>query len=565
MFWFFRRKKKELEEDSSVTDTPVSSEVPAFPLPAQNTDVISPKSSSSATAHNVGQVRIRSSIGNATSSSRTTNNVGHTLTTDRGTASRTGGARVGSSVSSINSKVRGLNSGGTASRQVNVSSVHRTGPSHTLGTISYGNKDAVTHSKSLSSSLRHTNKSGNTSLPRSTIGLTPENKENRTLSTSRNTTFKPVNNKTPALSPTGKYQTSSSQSKSVPAVGTTGSSLHVGRTSQEATAKTIKGSGAHEHRDAPTIQKRKVAYVPSTYTPRETLRDADRSLSNEARSDHQGISDMQYHRFSDFIQEVSGIVLGENKQYLVNSRLFTLLGRFKINSVDEIVNKAMEEGKYPAITDAVIDAMTTNETMWFRDTYPYLALKNMLLPDLARRRRNPVRIWSAACSSGQEPYSIAMVVMEQAGVMLHVDPSTTQVVATDLSPEMLEHCRQGIYDAHALARGLSAERKAKFFKKTSEPGKMQIDARVRKMVVFKQLNLLGSYALLGRFDIIFCRNVLIYFNNDVKSQIVNKFAQVLNPGGYLFLGSSESLSGLTDKFDMVRCNPGLAYRLKNDL
>lgn len=275
------------------------------------------------------------------------------------------------------------------------------------------------------------------------------------------------------------------------------------------------------------------------------------------------VTDMQYRRFAAYLEEQSGIVLGEGKQYLVNSRLSTLLTRFQITTVDELINKAFEPQKYKDIASAVIDAMTTNETLWFRDTYPYLALKNMMLPELAKKRKSPVRIWSAACSSGQEPYSIAMIVQEQASQMLHVDPATTQVVGTDISPEMLEKCRKGLYDAHALARGLSPERKQKFFKHTKEPGVMAIDDRIKAMCQFRHMNLLSSYALLGKFDIIFCRNVLIYFNNEVKSSILNKFALSLNPGGYLVLGSSESMSGLTEKYDMVRCNPGLAYRLKS--
>ncbi len=274
------------------------------------------------------------------------------------------------------------------------------------------------------------------------------------------------------------------------------------------------------------------------------------------------VSDMQYHRFAKYIEEQSGIVLGENKQYLVNSRLSALLLRFKVPTIDELINRAMQPNIYKDISSAVIDAMTTNETLWFRDTYPYLALKNIILPELARAGKIPVRIWSAACSSGQEPYSIAMIVQEQATNMVHVDPSQCQIIGTDISPEMLDRCRFAHYDNHALARGLSAERKAKFFKPTKDPNVMRVDDKIKQMVTFKQMNLLGSYSLLGRFDVIFCRNVLIYFSNEVKSQILNKFALCLNPGGYLILGSSESIQGLSDKYEMVRCNPGLAYRLK---
>ena len=278
--------------------------------------------------------------------------------------------------------------------------------------------------------------------------------------------------------------------------------------------------------------------------------------------DSQEVTDVQYRRFAAFIEEKSGIVLGAGKQYLVNSRLSSLLSKFKIQTVDELINKAMEETPNNKIQEEVIDAMTTNETLWFRDTYPYTALENTILPELAKRAKYPVRIWSAACSSGQEPYSIAMIVQEQLGKMLHVDPKQTQIIGTDLSPEMLTTCRLGQYDVHALSRGLSAERKAKFFKPCHKPNMMQIDVRVKSMVEFRPMNLLGSYALMGKFDVIFCRNVLIYFSNEVKADILRKLTMCLNPGGYLILGSTETLVGVSDKYEMMRCNPGIIYRLK---
>lgn len=156
-----------------------------------------------------------------------------------------------------------------------------------------------------------------------------------------------------------------------------------------------------------------------------------------------------------------------------------------------------------------------------------------------------------------------MVVREQATSVVRVNPDSCQIIGTDISPEMLERSRFAHYDNHALARGLSAERKAKFFKPTEDPNVMRVDDVVKNMVTFKQMNLLGSYSLLGKFDVIFCRNVLIYFSNEVKAQILEKFSACLNPGGYLILGSSESIQGLSDKYEMVRCNPGIAYRLKS--
>lgn len=287
-------------------------------------------------------------------------------------------------------------------------------------------------------------------------------------------------------------------------------------------------------------------------------RDGRTSLVTEK----QEVTDVQYRRFATFIEEKCGIVLGDGKQYLVNSRLSSLLGKFRVQTVDDLINKAMEERPNNKVQEEVIDAMTTNETLWFRDTYPYRALETIILPELAKKAKYPVRIWSAACSSGQEPYSIGMIIQEQMSKMLHIDPKQTQIIGTDLSPEMLSICRRGQYDVHALSRGLSPERKEKFFRPTHNPNMMAIDSRVKSMVEFRPMNLLGSYALMGRFDVIFCRNVLIYFSNDVKADILRKLTMCLNPGGYLILGSTETLIGVADKYEMMRCNPGIIYHLK---
>ena len=279
-------------------------------------------------------------------------------------------------------------------------------------------------------------------------------------------------------------------------------------------------------------------------------------------TEKQEVTDVQYRRFAAFVEEKCGIVLGEGKQYLVNSRLSSLLSKFRVQTVDDLINMAMEERPNNKAQEEVIDAMTTNETLWFRDTYPYKALESIILPELAKKAKYPVRIWSAACSSGQEPYSIGMIIQEQMSKMLHIDPKQTQIIGTDLSPEMLSICRRGQYDVHALSRGLSPERKEKFFRPTHTPNMMAIDSRVKSMVEFRPMNLLGSYALMGRFDVIFCRNVLIYFSNEVKADILRKLTMCLNPGGYLILGSTETLVGVSDKYEMLRCNPGIIYHLK---
>ena len=271
------------------------------------------------------------------------------------------------------------------------------------------------------------------------------------------------------------------------------------------------------------------------------------------------LDDKSYHQFRTFLEQQCGIVLGENKQYLVKSRLAPLMVKFDVPSLAELVARTLSPVDRQ-LRAAVIDAMTTNETLWFRDDYPFKLLANKILPELVNRR-TPLKIWSAASSSGQEPYSIAMTSLEYQKKNPSAFPRGVQVVGTDISTTMLDHCKYGHYDSLALARGLSEERKRQFF----EPGAndmLKIKDHVKKMVNFRPLNLLNSYSLMGRFDIVFCRNVLIYFAPEIKAQIIAQIHGVLNPGGYLFLGASESLSGLNQDFSMIRCNPGIVYQKK---
>ena len=271
------------------------------------------------------------------------------------------------------------------------------------------------------------------------------------------------------------------------------------------------------------------------------------------------LDEKSYHQFRTFLEQQCGIVLGEKKQYLVKSRLAPLMNKFDVSSLGELVTRTLSPVERQ-LRAAVIDAMTTNETLWFRDDYPFKLLQNKLLPEFADRK-TPVKIWSAASSSGQEPYSIAMSVLEYQQRNPGAFMRGVQVVGTDISTTMLDHCKYGHYDSLALARGLSAERKRQFFE-NGDNGMLKVNDQVKKMVSFRPLNLLNSYSLMGKFDIVFCRNVLIYFSPEIKAQIISQIHGTLNNGGYLFLGASESLSGLNDDFNMIRCNPGIVYQKK---
>lgn len=272
------------------------------------------------------------------------------------------------------------------------------------------------------------------------------------------------------------------------------------------------------------------------------------------------ISAEEYRAFCSFLEAACGITLGENKHYLVTSRLTRLMGELSIAGLGELVER-LQQGRDRALRTRIIDAMTTNETLWFRDNFPYQVLTDELLPEFSKQRGRQVRVWSAACSSGQEPYSISMIAQEYQQKNPGALASGVQIVATDISTDILKEARDAVYDKMSLARGISDDRRKRFFIENGD--KWQIRPEIRQRVMFSELNLMQSYVALGRFDVIFIRNVLIYFSAALKRDIFERMAKSLNPGGYLFLGSSESLSGHTDAFDMVRSRSGVYYKLKS--
>ncbi|MFO8003285.1 CheR family methyltransferase [Thioalkalivibrio sp.] len=263
-----------------------------------------------------------------------------------------------------------------------------------------------------------------------------------------------------------------------------------------------------------------------------------------------------YEDFRVFLEQSCGLVLGENKHYLVTSRLSRLMGEFSVNSVAELLHLRKTGGR-SGLRERVIEAMTTKETYWFRDIFPFEILKNQILPEQAKAGANNLKIWSAACSSGQEAYSISMAVSEfqqaRPGTLKNV-----QITGTDISAAIVNDARAGRYDSLAIARGLSPERRDRFFSRDGDHWVLRPEIKARAS--FREFNLLDNYTLMGRFDIIFCRNVLIYFSAENKRKILARMAQALNPRGYLFLGASESMANYSDAFEMVRSNPGVVYR-----
>ncbi|MCG6206248.1 protein-glutamate O-methyltransferase CheR [Rhodopseudomonas sp. HC1] len=249
----------------------------------------------------------------------------------------------------------------------------------------------------------------------------------------------------------------------------------------------------------------------------------------------------------DYLQKVlkdrSGLMLSADKKYLLESRLLPLARKIGVPGISELVQK-MKGGSEKLIHD-VVEAMTTNETFFFRDKTPFDHFKDSVLPELikARSGRRSLRIWCAASSTGQEPYSLAMLLKERAA---DLSGWRVEIVATDLSPEVLEKSRSGLYTQFEVQRGLPIQFLVKYFK---QDGMMwQLNPDVRGMVQFRQFNLLQEFAALGKFDVIFCRNVLIYFDQATKSDIFNRLMKANEPDGYLFLGAAETVVGLTDSY-----------------
>ena len=252
---------------------------------------------------------------------------------------------------------------------------------------------------------------------------------------------------------------------------------------------------------------------------------------------------LDYEYLRKLLKERSGLDLSADKQYLVESRLLPLARRSNLNGIPELVQRM--KGGAGTLTSEVVEAMTTNETFFFRDKIPFDHLKDAVLPALAQARaaRRALRIWCAASSTGQEPYSIAMLLKEMTALF---SGWRIEIVATDLSQAVLEKSKAGLFSQFEVQRGLPIHLLVKYFAQKGEL--WQLNADIRSMVQHRQLNLLQDLSHLGTFDVIFCRNVLIYFDQQTKAGIFGKIARMLEPDGVLALGAAESVVGITNLF-----------------
>ena len=257
-----------------------------------------------------------------------------------------------------------------------------------------------------------------------------------------------------------------------------------------------------------------------------------------------------FEAIAGMLKARSGLIVGPDKLYLLDTRLGPILKREGLRDLQDLASR-LRPGS--PLEREVVDAMTTNESLFFRDTKPFDALRLRILPRLhaARPRGTPLRIWSAAASTGQEAYSIAMILADAAD---HLADRRIDILGTDIAREPLERARAGLYSQFEIQRGLPMQMLVRHF--TKEDAQWRIKPALRSAVTFREHNLLGDLACLGRFDVIFCRNVLIYFDAATKRLVLDALARQLSPDGVLFLGGAETVLGLSQALDAVPGEPG---------
>jgi chemotaxis protein methyltransferase CheR len=268
-----------------------------------------------------------------------------------------------------------------------------------------------------------------------------------------------------------------------------------------------------------------------------------------------------YSYLSTLLRTKSGLALGPGKEYLLESRLPPVAKAYGFGSVNELVS-ILRAGPHQELIKAVCDAMATGETFFFRDTVPFEIMRTTILPELAERCRRggrALRIWSSAASTGQEAYSIAMLIAEM-GVQL--SGVRIELVATDFSSQALNRARRGVFTQIEVQRGLPERYLRQFFINTPEGFRLSDD--IRRRVAFKELNLLESFRSLGQFDIVLCRNVLIYFDTMTKKDVLDRLSSALVPGGYLFLGATETAFGLTERLVRIPDIPTSLHVRRDD-
>ena len=253
------------------------------------------------------------------------------------------------------------------------------------------------------------------------------------------------------------------------------------------------------------------------------------------------------------VKSRSGLTLSPDKAYLVENRLMAVARKWGMNDIDGLASSVRGSPNEELLRE-ITEAMTTNETLFFRDQVPFEQLETVVLPRLmeSRKQARHIRIWSAACSSGQEPYSIGMILKGMGSIL---DDWRIDIVATDISRTMLDKARTGLYTQFEVQRGLPIAMLMKHFRQAGD--KWEIDPAIRGMVEYQEFNLLNDPASLGKFDVVFCRNVLIYLDPPTKSNVLEKIWKIMPTDGVLYMGGAETVMGVTEKFQPVNEHRGM--------
>ncbi|MQP63939.1 chemotaxis protein CheR [Niveispirillum sp. SYP-B3756] len=260
-----------------------------------------------------------------------------------------------------------------------------------------------------------------------------------------------------------------------------------------------------------------------------------------------------FDMFCTLLRQRSGLVLTSDKAYLLESRLMPVSRKWNLKGLEELA-AAVRSKRDEAMLRDITEAMTTNESSFYRDQKPFDQFKAVVLPMLLanRQAKKTIRIWSAACSSGQEAYSLAMLLNEEGAKLAGWK---IEIIGTDLSGEMVAKARAGLYTQFEVQRGLPITLLVKYFKQTGD--KWQISDEIRNKVQYREYNLLGDLSPLGQFDVVFCRNVLIYFDQPTKGKVLEAIAKQMPADGVLYLGGAETVLGITEKFKPMDGQRGL--------
>lgn len=259
-----------------------------------------------------------------------------------------------------------------------------------------------------------------------------------------------------------------------------------------------------------------------------------------------------FELISGLLKQRSGLILPQDKVYLLESRLTPIAHKRGLETLDDLVTEIRTKRTEDLLVE-VTEAMTTNESFFFRDTKPFDLFKDYVLPQLLQNRsRKKIRIWCAAASTGQEPYSLAIILKEMQANLAGWD---IEIVGTDISQKVLDKAKTGLFSQFEVQRGLPIQMLIKYFNQVGEL--WQISEEIRDMVSYRKFNLLEPFTLLGSFDVIFCRNVLIYFDQTTKTEVLERMRKLVPDDGTLILGAAETVLGITDKFKPVQGQRGL--------